>query len=506
MNTRNNRLAKSMSEFARLLVTLLLLTAGLLNVDNPFGFTVSVARYNVVPTNWLSYFSTILPLLELTIGVLLLFRIWIVPSLYLGVLCFLAYSIGGLFALGQGLEISCGCFGSYSPKISYWHVAGTTILSIICGVTACCCQPDEEQSELQGRNRGRNILMKEGFTLVELLCVIALIGILIAMFLPVVQAVREAARRMSCQNNLKQLAIAIQNFETARQQFPPGTLGFNRTLVGPAGTILQVDDPDSEFWLPKNQNTSWLVHILPFIEQSTLSDQLPNICTDWNSNYLDFRTINGGPVAMHEIAEVAYVMAQPVPVFQCPTDQLNIASDNLLGSQAIYLTDEDEKGDYFIYYIGNNVPAAGTNYAGCTGAYSGGEVPDPEMELYDGVFGTRVTKRFASVRDGTSHSILVGETLGTIEFKIRKFQNPWFFGALCRGRSDLLWKKHYSRRSPGLELLGDDWFAHQVGFASKHPTIVNFARVDGSVTAVNRQIDWQTLYSVCGIADEDLTD
>ncbi len=504
MRTLINRISNSTAEYSRLFVSLLLLTAGMLNVDNPFGFAVSVSRYNVLPSSLVSYFSTMLPLFELTIGVLLLLKIWVVPSFCLAALCFVAYSIGGLLALGQGLDISCGCFGSYSPKINYWHIVGTVLLSVLCCVNAGRNQQASEQTEARVRVRAQKSLLKQGFTLIELLCVIALIGILVAMFLPAVQAVREAARRLSCQNNLKQLALAIQSYESARQQFPPGTLGFAGTLVGPTSTILPTPDPNSEFWLPKNQNSSWMVHILPFIEQSTLADQLPNICTDLNSNYREFRRINGGPASMHEIAEVAYVMAQPIPFFQCSTDQLEITSENLLGVQPVYLT--DEQADYFIFYDGTGVTAAGTNYAGCTGAYSGGEVPDPEMERYDGIFGSRLSKKFAAARDGTSQTILVGETLGLVVLKIRNFQNPWFFGSLCRGRSDLEWKKDFSRRSPGLELLGDDWFAHQVGFASKHPTIVNFARVDGSVTAVNRQIDWQTLYSMCGIADADLSD
>ena len=498
-----NRISDSTAEYSRLFVSLLLLTAGMLNVDNPFGFAVSVSRYNVLPSSLVSYFSTMLPLFELTIGVLLLVKIWVVPSFCLAALCFVAYSIGGLLALGQGLDISCGCFGSYSPKINYWHIVATVLLSVHCGVHAWRFQPAKVPTEVRVRVRAQKTLLKQGFTLIELLCVIALIGILVAMFLPAVQAVREAARRLSCQNNLKQLALAIQNYESARQQFPPGTLGFAGTLLGPR-SLFPINDSDSENSLFNNQNSSWMVQILPFIEQSALADQLPSICTDGNSSYREFRAINGGPVAMHQIAEVAYVMAQPVQLFQCPSDQLEIMSQNSLGSQAVYFT--DEKAEFFLFYEVTDVPAAGTNYAGCTGAYSGGEVPDPEMERYDGIFGSRVTKKIAAARDGTSQAILCGEVLGLIDSKIRSVQNPWFFGALCRGRSDLLWKKDFSTRSPGLELLGDDWFAHQVGFASKHPTIVNFARVDGSVNAVNRNIDWQTLYSLCGIADADLVD
>ncbi|NUQ62818.1 MAG: DUF1559 domain-containing protein, partial [Pirellulales bacterium] len=70
---------------------------------------------------------------------------------------------------------------------------------------------------------------RRGFTLVELLVVIAIIGILIALLLPAVQAAREAARRSSCKNNLRQIGLALHNYQSARRTFPPGVLGTSGT-------------------------------------------------------------------------------------------------------------------------------------------------------------------------------------------------------------------------------------------------------------------------------------
>lgn len=122
---------------------------------------------------------------------------------------------------------------------------------------------------------------RTGFTLVELLVVIAIIGILIALLLPAVQAAREAARRMKCQNNLKQIGLAMHNYHGAHRMFPPGR------FVNP------IDGQGRCF--------SAYAHLLPFLEAASLYD------------LINFQ-------ANPEDAPNAPVLEQTIPFFLCPSD------------------------------------------------------------------------------------------------------------------------------------------------------------------------------------------
>lgn len=119
---------------------------------------------------------------------------------------------------------------------------------------------------------------RQGFTLVELLVVIAIIGVLVGLLLPAVQAAREAARRMQCSNNLKQIGLAIHNYESAHRVFPSGYVSYaTRNGNGPAGAAI---DPSTWDAAP---GWGWAALILPYIEQGNITHSLNMEEPIWSS-------------------------------------------------------------------------------------------------------------------------------------------------------------------------------------------------------------------------------
>lgn len=207
-------------------------------------------------------------------------------------------------------------------------------------------------SQIQSRNR-------KAFTLVELLVVIAIIGILIAMLLPAVQAAREAARRMQCSNNLKQIGLALQNYHAAHQTFPYGNL---RTKA-------------------ESYGFSWWVRILPYTELSTIYDMLDHdsALIGWSGHAAGA----GNPHNHDVLFELTF------PFGRCPSSPLNIFSYQY--AQSFSPT--------YAGIAGSSEHPTATFSPGGTGKRSLGGVLIPD----DGV-------KISEVTDGTSNTMAVAET------------------------------------------------------------------------------------------------
>ena len=229
----------------------------------------------------------------------------------------------------------------------------------------------------------KNTLYK-GFTLVELLVVIAIIGILIALLLPAVQAAREAARRMQCQNHLKQIALAVHNHHDTKKTLP-AECSYNTT--------------NNEL-LPIGMN--WRVRILPFVEKQNVSNIV---------DLSDPDVASGTPLALKDLARYRWSNNR-ISFFLCPS------SGNDIADIAPTFTDNGEtKNKYVSHYYG--VPGALGTIPGTTAYYHvadtmsayaamGGRVvvgphPDNGTVIINGRL------NFGSITDGTSNTFLIGE-------------------------------------------------------------------------------------------------
>jgi prepilin-type N-terminal cleavage/methylation domain-containing protein/prepilin-type processing-associated H-X9-DG protein len=235
-------------------------------------------------------------------------------------------------------------------------------------------------------------LRKRGFTLVELLVVIAIIGILVALLLPAIQAAREAARRTQCQNNVKQLGVALFNYHDSYKVFPPAGLDYGWSGSGGA-------EPATK--LVKNING--LALLLPYIEQQALHSQLnfgqafshvgPAPQTQSNIK-ASVRPIAGNAGTSGNAAALGEI----VPGFVCPSDRRD----------QLYLP---TTGVYAILN-GSGVAAVKTNYdfSVATGDYSTFNDWLTYNPLTKRMFGENSDSNTASVIDGTSNTIAMGET------------------------------------------------------------------------------------------------
>lgn len=220
-----------------------------------------------------------------------------------------------------------------------------------------------------------------GFTLVELLVVIAIIGVLVGLLLPAVQAAREAARRMSCSNNSKQIGLALHNYESTFRKFPYARGG---TGHPDGGTIRPLAD---------NVNrASGFIGLLPFIEQTALYQQIASPQTYGGINFSPFGPRPAGANSGTGTAltnELLYAPFQVrIPILMCPSSQEITA--NRYGGR--------------------------TNYAFCWGdnnrRITGSETVSARVEVRNdmrGLFGFQRQRSFQDILDGTSNTIAMAE-------------------------------------------------------------------------------------------------
>jgi prepilin-type N-terminal cleavage/methylation domain-containing protein len=320
-------------------------------------------------------------------------------------------------------------------------------------------------------------MSRRGFTLVELLVVIAIIGALVGLLLPAVQSARESARATQCRTNLREVSLATLQFTDARGAFPPARLG-NRS---------DYDDNACALTEP-----TWLARILPYVGESAAA-------SEWNYY---------APYASHDLAVREYTPS----VYLCPTRRT-------MAEAVIPSGEYEESFTYPCGCQGSRVVklegGAAGDYAGNHGDMGQGGLWD-EFAFFRGGNGTGVLItsrpicrdglpagwrdkiRHKDIADGTSKTALVGE----MHVPTTRIARPPENGPMYNGDD---WAASSRIGDIGAELArgGDDPTVTANSFGSWHPGVCPFAMADGSVRTVDNFIEWTALRSLCNRSDGD---
>ena len=271
----------------------------------------------------------------------------------------------------------------------------------------------------------RNRRSATGFTLVELLVVIAIIGVLIALLLPAIQSAREAARRMQCANNLKQLGLAAHNYHGAHRHFPPGFMAINKSGQVSGG------------W-------AWGVFLMPHLEQSPLHDLLGP------SSYTLAEVI--------EDPKLLPMLQTSLPMFHCPSSSIEPLRE----------------------FQGGGGQMVGTsNYTCCRGFFSY-KGTTHLLKENNGVFYAESRTTFRDVSDGTTNTLALGERTVLAVHASDPSKWPSWCGPGGLGIGSTVSSSVAAEMNHPTDMHS---------FSSDHPHGAMFCFVDGSVRFLSNQID-----------------
>ncbi len=323
--------------------------------------------------------------------------------------------------------------------------------------------------------------LRRGFTLIELMVVIAIIAVLIALLLPAVQQAREAARRSACVNNMKQIGLGMHNYHDALRRFPPGALAGN----GPGG--------------PHVHGTNWRAFILPYLDQANVYNQL-NFAGNFSTRstgIANFNTVLSGLI---------------VPVYVCPSNPNDpLIPTNTGGMQN---ANRGQMIDY-VGIAGASPDPAGRGAPICVTA--GGGYSYNGTACANGVMTINECVSIARIIDGTSNTLMVAEQSGMVgTTDLRANYNGGWCGNYERGPVSVMSTGDYPYQT-GITTILYAPNAKTAGTgatgAYQSNTILNSFHVggihgllaDGSVRFLSENIDMGVLRNIASRDDRTVT-
>jgi prepilin-type N-terminal cleavage/methylation domain-containing protein len=324
---------------------------------------------------------------------------------------------------------------------------------------------------------------RNAFTLVELLVVIAIIGVLVALLLPAVQAAREAARRSSCANNVKNIALAVQNFHDAKGHLPYSVnqKDFGREEYRVVGGGVEPAPVSARRTNNRMTGKGWIVDILPQLEQQAMYNGMRRGFDDPATPQMNFIATPTNGRGMGRM-DVRQFMDDQLPVLTCPSDAAAAPRLGHWGWASITTAVTSYKG-----VAGDTAVGEVFGVGGLWTTSEWGSIPDCfeslgcnglfwKMSYYEPI-------EFKRISDGLSNTFLVGEAVAEQDLHAMAYyaDGDW---------ASTNMQLNYFHPG-GEEGVINQWYDVR-GFRSLHPSGAHFAMADASVHFVNEQIEHAT--------------
>ncbi len=354
--------------------------------------------------------------------------------------------------------------------------------------------------------------VKRGHALIDCILVVGCVSVLAGLAMPVLLQMRASSRLDTCQIKIRRICLAAHNFHDSSGRLPPATLGYRQQVDHEQW----VSDDSEQSW-KRMQNSSSLLLMTPYMNLRNIFDSVDRIAVNLESSLHEYNEEQSGDFSwqgkitgMDVILPIMGSDVEELNRFLCPADDLPDHQDiqTIIATQATTVFEKSrmESNDQCLdiavqYWPNEDDTLFPTNYLAVTGATGSTWGDDIELNRWQGAMTFRNRNRLQDLRDGTSRTLMYGESLGEIFNGQRNSAMSWMWGGAGRITGNQPFELDADFDAEETPLFGTAETSSGVGFGSKHDGTVVFALCDGSVRNISNTIDRTTLLQLAGTSD-----